>query len=162
MGIGEMAAFSGVVPANGQAHTQVRGVGRPSPQSPFPARHARIWSPCSFPWCAEFRATIFHAVFEALERPRNAVYSRSAALRSFLHSLRATRRRYPAASLELDQATADRIADEASGAVDVGFPHDPGPVGLGGLEADPLELGDLFPGLALLDQLEDLALPLRH
>jgi len=30
MGIGEMAAFSGVVPANGQAHTQVRGVGRPS------------------------------------------------------------------------------------------------------------------------------------
>src|SRR3989442_3846221 len=30
MGIGEVAAFSGVVPANGQAHTQVRGVGRPS------------------------------------------------------------------------------------------------------------------------------------
>ena len=30
MGIGEMAAFSGVVPANGQAHTQVRSVGRPS------------------------------------------------------------------------------------------------------------------------------------
>lgn len=30
MGIGEMATFSGVVPGNGQAHTQVRGVGRPS------------------------------------------------------------------------------------------------------------------------------------
>src|SRR3989442_15587652 len=30
MGIGEVAAFSGVVPANGQAHTQGRGVGRPS------------------------------------------------------------------------------------------------------------------------------------
>ena len=28
MGIGELAAFSGVVPQNGHAHTQVRGVAR--------------------------------------------------------------------------------------------------------------------------------------
>src|SRR2546427_3518428 len=99
---------------------------------------------------------------KASSAPRNAMYSRSAALRSFSIPLAQTRRRYPAASLELDQATADRIADEASGAVDVGFPHDPGPVRLGGLEADPLELGDLFRGLALRDQLEDLALPRRQ
>src|SRR5213593_1373014 len=51
---------------------------------------------------------------------------------------------------------------QAGGLVDVGFLHDPGPVGLCGLEADPQELGDLFRGLALRDQLEDLALPSRQ
>jgi hypothetical protein len=35
MGIGELAAFSGVVPQNGHAHTQVRGVGRPSTVAQF-------------------------------------------------------------------------------------------------------------------------------
>src|SRR3989454_3396717 len=98
----------------------------------------------------------------ASSAPRNAVYFTLGGAQERFHSFGATRRRYPAASLELDQATADRIPDEASGAVDVGFPHDPGPVRLGGLEADPLELGDLFRGLALRDQLEDLALPRRQ
>jgi hypothetical protein len=38
MGMGEVTAFSGMVPGNGQAHTRVRGVGRPSTVAQFSAQ----------------------------------------------------------------------------------------------------------------------------
>src|SRR5438445_11055442 len=58
----------------------------------------------------------------------------------------------------LDQATADGVADEPGGLVDAGLFHDPCPVGLRGLEADPQELGDLLRRLALGDELQHFSL----
>src|SRR5438445_9753870 len=62
----------------------------------------------------------------------------------------------------LDQATADGVADEPGGLVDAGLFHDPCPVGLRGLDADPQELGDLLRRLALGDELQHLALAGRQ
>src|SRR5262245_24648993 len=46
--------------------------------------------------------------------------------------------------LRLDQAAANRVADEPGGFVDVRLLHDPRPVRLGGLEADPQQPRDLL------------------
>src|SRR5215510_15656407 len=60
--------------------------------------------------------------------------------------------------LSLDDAPADRVADEAGGVVDLELGHDPRAVGFGGLGADAEELGDLLGRLAFGDELKHLAL----
>src|SRR5439155_79738 len=60
--------------------------------------------------------------------------------------------------LGLDQATPNRVTDEARRLVDLELLHDPGPVGLRGLHADPEELGDLLGRLAFGHQLQHLPL----
>src|ERR1700730_16455375 len=59
---------------------------------------------------------------------------------------------------QLDQPAADRVAHQARRLVDVELPHQPGSMRLGRLGADPEQPGDLFRGLPLADELEDLAL----
>ena len=57
-----------------------------------------------------------------------------------------------------DQADADRVADEAGDVMHVELGHDAAAVALDGLDAQLQLLGDLGAGLALGDELKDLAL----
>src|SRR2546425_12436529 len=77
-------------------------------------------------------------------------------------SLTAPRDARAAGASGLDQATADGVADEPGGLVEAGLFHDPCPVGLRGLEADPQESGDLLCRLALGDKLQHLSLAGRQ
>src|SRR2546425_13294106 len=65
-------------------------------------------------------------------------------------------------SLDLGQTHANRVADDAGSIRRVELLHDPGPVGLDGLGADPEELGDLLRRLALGDKVQHLAFARRQ
>src|SRR5207245_3307790 len=67
------------------------------------------------------------------------------------------RERRNAAASRLDEATADSVADESRGLVDVELPHQPGAVRLGGLRADPEDRRHVLRGPAFADHLQDLA-----
>jgi hypothetical protein len=43
--------------------------------------------------------------------------------------------------------------------MNIKFPHQPGPMGLGGLYADSQESGNFLTGLSFADELKNLALP---
>src|SRR5438093_9597379 len=61
------------------------------------------------------------------------------------------------AALGLNEAVADRIANQAGGLVDAQLVHDMGPMGLRGLVAHPQEARDLFGRLPFGDELEHFA-----
>src|SRR5262245_32132783 len=60
--------------------------------------------------------------------------------------------------LQLDEPLPEGVADEPGGVVNVELRHDVSAMRLGGLHTDVEQLSDLLRGLALGDQLEDLAL----
>src|SRR5439155_6437694 len=62
---------------------------------------------------------------------------------------------------DLDQTLTDRVANDAGGVRRVELLQDVSPVGLGGLHADPEQLGDFLRGLAGRDQLKHFALTRR-
>ena len=61
--------------------------------------------------------------------------------------------------LGLGQTFADGIANQASGPVNIQLFHDPGAMGLGGLDAHPQNGSDFLGGLALGNELQDLPFP---
>src|SRR5215510_2281126 len=65
-------------------------------------------------------------------------------------------------SSESSHAPAEGITDQIGRPMDVDSSHDPGPMGLGGLELDTEERRNLFRLLALRDQLKHLSLPTRQ
>src|SRR3989441_12451073 len=65
-------------------------------------------------------------------------------------------------SSESSQSPADGVADEVGPLVDVDSSHDPGPMGLSGLDLDAEERRNLLRLLTLGDQLKNLSLPPRQ
>ena len=73
-------------------------------------------------------------------------------------TIRNGRRRSESSGSGLGDLVADGVADDVGGGVEVELAHQVGAVRIGGLDADAEHLGNFLGGLALGDELDDLAL----